>query len=135
MGLLLLSAPGQQAGSCQIPSGWWRCLYDHHQRQPSSPWVYRMDKDADCARAMDGSGRLPDAAQARQQGSFSLDEATAKMNEILMNADPFRFNAGRRISRRRWRRVLEPDAMVDYVGGKSAAEVLRGCQEVWDNLK
>ena len=63
-----------------------------------------------------------------------VDEATAKMNEMLMNADPFRFDAS----------DMMPSAiggvafnrgMIDYVGGKSAKDVLSGVQEVWDKLK
>ena len=63
-----------------------------------------------------------------------VDAATAKMNEILMNGDPFRFDPGdvfpAAVGGVCWNRM-----MVDYVGGKPAKEVLRGCQEVWDNLK
>ena len=62
------------------------------------------------------------------------DPGTAKMNEILLNANPFRFDAF----------DLMPGAigggmlnrgMVDYVGGKDAAAVLRGVQEAWDKIK
>ena len=62
------------------------------------------------------------------------DEATAKMNEILLNADPFRFNAGE-VFPSAVGGVCLNRAMVDYVGGKSAKEVLRVCQEIWDGLK
>ena len=62
------------------------------------------------------------------------DEATAKMNEILLNADPFRFNAGE-VFPGAVGGVCLNRAMVDYVGGKSAKEVLRVCQEIWDGLK
>ena len=62
------------------------------------------------------------------------DAATAKMNEILMNGDPFRYDAS----------DMMPGAvggvafnrgMIDYVGGKDAAAVLKGIQEVWDKNK
>ena len=62
------------------------------------------------------------------------DEATAKMNEILLNADPFRFNAGE-VFPSAVGGVCLNRAMVDYVGGKSAKEVLSACQEIWDGLK
>jgi alpha-glucoside transport system substrate-binding protein len=63
-----------------------------------------------------------------------IDAATAKMNEILMNGDPFRFDPGdvfpAAVGGVCWNRM-----MVDFVGGKPAADVLRVCQEVWDKLK
>ena len=63
-----------------------------------------------------------------------VDEASAKMNEILMNGDPFRFDPGdvmpAAVGGVCWNRM-----MVDFVGGKSAGDVLRVCQEVWDKLK
>ena len=63
-----------------------------------------------------------------------IDEASAKMNEILLNADPFRFDPGdvmpAAVGGVCWNRM-----MVDFVGGKSAGDVLRVCQEVWDKLK
>ena len=62
------------------------------------------------------------------------DEATAKMNEILLNADPFRFNAGE-VFPSAVGGICLNRAMVDYVGGKSAKEALRVCQEIWDGLK
>ena len=60
--------------------------------------------------------------------------ATAAMNEILLNADPFRFNAGE-VFPGAVGGVCLNRAMVDYVGGKSAKDVLSACQEVWDGLK
>ena len=62
------------------------------------------------------------------------DPATAAMNEMLMNADPFRFHASG-VMPSAVGGVCLNRAMVEYVGGKSAKEVLRGCQEVWDGLK
>jgi alpha-glucoside transport system substrate-binding protein len=62
------------------------------------------------------------------------DAATAAMNETLMNADPFRFNAGE-VFPGAVGGVCLNRAMVDYVGGKSAKDVLSGCQETWDGLK
>ena len=56
------------------------------------------------------------------------------MNEMLMNADPFRFNAGE-VFPSAVGGVCLNRAMVDYVGGKSAKDVLSGCQETWDGLK
>ena len=63
-----------------------------------------------------------------------IDEASAKMNEILLTADPFRFDPGdvmpAAVGGVCWNRM-----MVDFVGGKPAGDVLRVCQEVWDKLK
>ena len=60
--------------------------------------------------------------------------ASAKMNEILLTADPFRFDTGdvmpAAVGGVCWNRM-----MVDFVGGKPAGDVLRVCQEVWDKLK
>ena len=63
-----------------------------------------------------------------------VDEATAKMNEILLNGDPFRYDASDSMPGAIGG-VAFNRGMIDYVGGKSAKEVLRGIQEVWDNLK
>ena len=62
------------------------------------------------------------------------DAATASMNETLLNADPFRFNAGE-VFPSAVGGVCLNRAMVDYVGGKSAKDVLSACQEIWDGLK
>lgn len=62
------------------------------------------------------------------------DAATAKMNDILLNATTFRFDAS----------DLMPGGvgagsfwtgMVDYAGGKSAADVADQIQSSWDALK
>ncbi|SEW13270.1 maltose-binding protein /trehalose-binding protein /sucrose-binding protein [Cognatiyoonia koreensis] len=62
------------------------------------------------------------------------DEATAKMNDILLAATTFRFDGS----------DLMPGGvgagsfwtgMVDYAGGKDAAEVAAGIQSSWDSLK
>lgn len=62
------------------------------------------------------------------------DPTVRKMNEILLNADTFRFDGS----------DLMPGAigagafwtgMVDYVGGKSAEDVGRAIQETWDSVK
>lgn len=62
------------------------------------------------------------------------DDATRKMNEILLGATTFRFDGS----------DLMPGGvgagsfwtgMVDYAGGKDAAEVAAGIQESWDALK
>ncbi len=62
------------------------------------------------------------------------DPTVAKMNDILLNADTFRFDAS----------DLMPGAvgagafwtgMVDYAGGKDATEVANGIQAAWDAIK
>lgn len=62
------------------------------------------------------------------------DEATAKMNQILLDATTFRFDGS----------DLMPGGvgagsfwtgMVDYAGGKPAAEVAKEIQDSWDSLK
>lgn len=62
------------------------------------------------------------------------DSATAKMNDILLGATTFRFDAS----------DLMPGGvgagsfwtgMVDYAGGKDAGEVAMGIQQSWDALK
>ena len=63
-----------------------------------------------------------------------VDEATAKMNEILLNGDPFRFDASNAMPSAIGG-VAFNRGMIDYVGGKSAKDVLSGIQEVWDKLK
>lgn len=59
---------------------------------------------------------------------------SAKMNDILLNADTFRFDGS----------DLMPGAigagvfwtgMVDYAGGKDATEVAKSIQETWDSIK
>jgi alpha-glucoside transport system substrate-binding protein len=62
------------------------------------------------------------------------DAATAAMNETLMNADPFRFHASG-VMPSAVGGVCLNRAMVDYVGGKSAKDVLSACQKIWDGLK
>jgi alpha-glucoside transport system substrate-binding protein len=56
------------------------------------------------------------------------------MNDILLNADTFRFDGS----------DLMPGAigagvfwtgMVDYAGGKDATEVAKSIQETWDSIK
>ncbi len=63
-----------------------------------------------------------------------IDEPTKKMNDILLNATTFRFDGS----------DLMPGAvgagafwtgMVDYVGGKSSAEVGKQIQAAWDAIK
>ena len=61
-------------------------------------------------------------------------KADAAMNEILLNADPFAFDALDRMPGAIGGVCLNR-AMVDYVGGKSAKDVLSACQEIWDGLK
>ena len=60
--------------------------------------------------------------------------SVAKLNGFFLKADPVRFDGS----------DLMPGAvggtalnrgMIDYTGGKSAKDVLKGIQEVWDNLK
>ena len=62
------------------------------------------------------------------------DPTVAKMNDILLNADTFRFDGS----------DLMPGAvgagvfwtgMVDYAGGKDAAEVAASIQSTWDSIK
>ncbi len=62
------------------------------------------------------------------------DPTVAKMNDILLNADTFRFDGS----------DLMPGAigtgafwtgMVDYAGGKDAAEVAASIQATWDSIK
>ncbi len=60
--------------------------------------------------------------------------AVAKLNEMLLNADPFQFD-GSDLMPGAVGGVAFNRGMIDYTGGKSAKEVLRGIQEVWDNLK
>lgn len=63
-----------------------------------------------------------------------LDDATKKMNDVLLAATTFRFDGS----------DLMPGAvgagsfwtgMVDYAGGKDAAEVAAGIQQSWDAIK
>ena len=65
---------------------------------------------------------------------FKYIEAAAKMNQILLDATTFRFDGS----------DLMPGGvgagsfwtgMVDYAGGKPAAEVAKEIQDSWDSLK
>jgi alpha-glucoside transport system substrate-binding protein len=107
---------------------------------------FTITKDSPAARGLLEWLKTPIAAELMMaQGGFLtphkhvnkelfIDAATAKMNEILMNGDPFRFDPGdvfpAAVGGVCWNRM-----MVDFVGGKPAADVLRVCQEVWDKLK
>ena len=57
-----------------------------------------------------------------------------KLNETFLNAEPFRFD-GADLMPGAVGGVALNRGMIDFVGGKSAKEVLKGIQEVWDNLK
>ena len=107
---------------------------------------FTITKDSPAARGLLEWLKTPIAAELMMaQGGFLTahkhvnkalfaDDATAVMNEMLMNADPFRFNAGE-VFPSAVGGVCLNRAMVDYVGGKSAKDVLSGCQETWDGLK
>ena len=67
-------------------------------------------------------------------GAVFSSEVSAKMNDILLNADTFRFDGS----------DLMPGAigagvfwtgMVDYAGGKDATEVAKSIQATWDSIK
>jgi alpha-glucoside transport system substrate-binding protein len=107
---------------------------------------FTITKDSPAARGLLEWLKTPIAAELMMaQGGFLTahkhvnkalfaDDATAVMNEMLMNADPFRFNAGE-VFPSAVGGVCLNRAMVDYVGGKSAKDVLSACQEIWDGLK
>jgi alpha-glucoside transport system substrate-binding protein len=107
---------------------------------------FTITKDSPAARGLLEWLKTPIAAELMMaQGGFLTahkhvnkalfpDPGTAKMNEMLMNADPFRFNAGE-VFPSAVGGVCLNRAMVDYVGGKSAKDVLSACQEIWDGLK
>ena len=108
--------------------------------------IFTITKDSPAARGLLEWLKTPIAAELMMAQGGHLtphkhvnkalfpDPGTAKMNEMLMNADPFRFHASG-VMPSAVGGVCLNRAMVDYVGGKSAKEVLSACQEIWDGLK
>ncbi len=62
------------------------------------------------------------------------DKAMSAMNQLMGEADPWRYNVGETMPAPVGGGALNK-AMVDYVNGEDAAVVLRRVQEVWDKNK
>jgi alpha-glucoside transport system substrate-binding protein len=108
--------------------------------------LWSITNESDAAHELIAFLKTPEAHEAwMKNGGFLTphkgvdasvfpDDATRKMNEILLGATTFRFDGS----------DLMPGGvgagsfwtgMVDYAGGKDAAEVAAGIQESWDALK
>ncbi|MCI2393538.1 ABC transporter substrate-binding protein [Aliiroseovarius sediminis] len=108
--------------------------------------VWGITKDSEAAQAFMDFLKTPIAHEVwmAQRGFLTphtgvntevyTDPTVAKMNDILLNADTFRFDGS----------DLMPGAigagvfwtgMVDYAGGKDAGEVASSIQSTWDSIK
>ena len=108
--------------------------------------VWTITNDSEAAHALVEYIKTPEANEIwMSKGGFLtphkgvdtskfVDEATKKMNDVLLAATTFRFDGS----------DLMPGGvgagsfwtgMVDYAGGKDAAEVAQGIQDSWDALK